>query len=266
MTWTSGTVTIVNPTGGLLSSFTSYGTEAELDPQAGHRRPGWPHPLDVSARNSPAGATRRSAARRCRRLTSPAPQHFCGRRDRRCRRGCSVTCSRTAQTRRTGRSMRHSGFLDNVHRQGAGMVDIDDAIASTTTVLPGKLSLGESQAGPATRTLTLQNSSGAPVTYNLSHVEAIATGPETFPPALVLAARHDSGVQCPERHGAGQRLGNGLGERSPPIPSRMTSRRTGSTAATWSSRTRRTPTRCSGSRTRGSRATISRSSRFRRHR
>ena len=39
------------------------------------------------------------------------------------------------------------GFLDFVHRQGAGMVDIDDAIASTTTVTPGKLSFGEGSGG-----------------------------------------------------------------------------------------------------------------------
>lgn len=61
------------------------------------------------------------------------------------------------------------------------MVDIDDAINATTAIVPGKLSLGESQAGPATRTLTLTNNANAGVTYDLSHVEAIATGPQTFP-------------------------------------------------------------------------------------
>ena len=35
------------------------------------------------------------------------------------------------------------------------MLDIDDAIEAKTTISPGKLSLGESAAGPATRTLTL---------------------------------------------------------------------------------------------------------------
>ena len=72
------------------------------------------------------------------------------------------------------------GFLDIVHRQGAGMVDIDDAIASTTTILPGKLSLGEGMGG--SRTLTLRNSASSPVTYDLSHIVAIGTGPSTFPP------------------------------------------------------------------------------------
>ena len=58
------------------------------------------------------------------------------------------------------------GFLDIVHRQGAGMLDIDDAIASTTTISPGKLSLGEGMGG--SRTLTLSNRGSAPVTYDLS--------------------------------------------------------------------------------------------------
>jgi hypothetical protein len=74
------------------------------------------------------------------------------------------------------------GLLESVHRQGAGMLDIPGAIDATTAIHPGKLSLGESQAGPATRTLTLTNSSNASVTYDLSHVEAVGTGPETFPP------------------------------------------------------------------------------------
>ena len=60
------------------------------------------------------------------------------------------------------------------------MVDIDDAINATTTIVPGKLSLGESEAGPATRTLTLTNSGNASVTYDLSNVDAIGTT-GTFP-------------------------------------------------------------------------------------
>ena len=54
------------------------------------------------------------------------------------------------------------GFLDNVHRQGAGMLQIDDAIRRTTRVEPGKLSLGESEAGPATQTLTVTNTAARP--------------------------------------------------------------------------------------------------------
>jgi hypothetical protein len=61
------------------------------------------------------------------------------------------------------------------------MLDIDDAILSTTTISPGKLSLGESQAGPVTKKLTLRNSTGVSQTFNLS-VELAAA---TQPPAVV---------------------------------------------------------------------------------
>ena len=79
----------------------------------------------------------------------------------------SATSSRTAPTRSRGAGNPGLGFLDNVHRQGAGMLDIDDAILATTKITPGKLSLGESDAGPSHRTLTLTNTSGSAVTYNL---------------------------------------------------------------------------------------------------
>jgi hypothetical protein len=69
-----------------------------------------------------------------------------------------------------------SGFLDNVHRQGAGMLDIDDTILSTTWVVPAKLSLGESAAGPSVQQLTVRNTATSPVTYNLSYVNALSTG------------------------------------------------------------------------------------------
>jgi hypothetical protein len=76
--------------------------------------------------------------------------------------------------------------LDNVQRQGAGMVDIDDAITSTTTVSPGKLSLGEG-SGAITKTLTITNASGSSKTYDLSHEAALANGPNTFVPMFPVA-------------------------------------------------------------------------------
>jgi subtilisin family serine protease len=72
------------------------------------------------------------------------------------------------------------GYLDQVHRQGAGMVQIDKAILSTAKVEPGKLSLGESEAGPAVRTLTIENNGATAVAYDLQHVPALSTGPNEF--------------------------------------------------------------------------------------
>jgi hypothetical protein len=65
------------------------------------------------------------------------------------------------------------------------MLRIDRAIQATTSVEPGKLALGESQAGPATRTLSIRNDSGADVMYDLTHAPALSTGPNTFTPSFV---------------------------------------------------------------------------------
>jgi hypothetical protein len=67
------------------------------------------------------------------------------------------------------------------HRQGAGMLQIADTITATTHVSPGKLSLGESQAGPVTRTLTVRNDGASQEIYDLSFTDAISTlGSYTF--------------------------------------------------------------------------------------
>jgi hypothetical protein len=62
------------------------------------------------------------------------------------------------------------------------MLDIDDAILTTTKIEPGKLSLGESEAGPRTETLTIENNGKSSVTYNLSHAPALGTDDSTFVP------------------------------------------------------------------------------------
>ncbi len=62
------------------------------------------------------------------------------------------------------------------------MLDIPGAIDATTAITPGKVSLGEGSGGSAT--LTVRNTSGSPVTYNLDHEVAISTGTQTFGPLL----------------------------------------------------------------------------------
>jgi hypothetical protein len=65
-------------------------------------------------------------------------------------------------------------LLDGVWNQGAGMLDIYNAVLASTRITPGKLSLGESAEGPVTRTLTFTNNSTADVTYNLSFVDGLS--------------------------------------------------------------------------------------------
>jgi minor extracellular serine protease Vpr len=91
-----------------------------------------------------------------------------------------------------------SGFLDNVHRQGAGMLRIDDAVLADTVVSPSTLALGEIESGSVTRWLRLSHSDDDDhgrnrrrhghdddddddaVTYTLGHQPALATGAHTF--------------------------------------------------------------------------------------
>jgi minor extracellular serine protease Vpr len=75
-------------------------------------------------------------------------------------------------------------LVDATHRQGAGMLQIDRAVLATTSVTPGHLSLGESEAGPATRTLTIGNRGASDVTFTVSHLPAISSGANTFAIAL----------------------------------------------------------------------------------
>ena len=181
MTWTTATVTQANPTAGLLSSFSSYGLNAELTLKPDIGAPGGlirsTIPLELGGAGLNSG-------------TSMASPHVAG----------AAALLMEARPNLAARDFRDVlqnsadpklwagsptlGFLDYVHRQGAGMVDIDDAILSTTTVSPGKLSLGESQAGATTRTLTVRNSGSSSVTYNLSAVDALGTQPSTAAGAI----------------------------------------------------------------------------------
>jgi len=178
ITWQTS-VLAVNPTGGLISGFSSYGTEAELNLKPDIGAPGGfirsTYPLEKGGYATISG-------------TSMASPHVAGAAALLKQAHPSLPASAFRDVLENSAdptvwSLNPGlGLPDNVHRQGAGMLDIPGAIDATTAIHPGKLSLGESQAGPATRTLTLTNGSNASVTYDLSHVEAIGTGPETFPP------------------------------------------------------------------------------------
>jgi minor extracellular serine protease Vpr len=181
LTWTDVRVDALNPTGGLISSFSSYGLSPDLTLKPDIGAPGGlirsTYPLALGGYATVSG-------------TSMSSPHVAG----------AVALLLEAYPRTPSQAVRGIlqnsadpkfwwgnpglGFLDNVHRQGAGMVKIDKAIKATTKVEPGKLELGESEAGPATRTLWVYNNSSQAVTYNLSHSPALSTGGSTFTPSF----------------------------------------------------------------------------------
>jgi minor extracellular serine protease Vpr len=176
LTWSDQLTETPNPTAGQASSFTSYGLTAELDLKPDVSAPGGfirsTYPLEkggfatISGTSMASPHTAGAAA-----LILEARPHTSPDEVR------TLLQNSADPYRWTG----SPAFLEPVHRQGAGLIDIDDTILSTTTVEPGKLALGESEAGPQTRTLTVTNASASPVTYNLSNVNGLGTG-GTFGP------------------------------------------------------------------------------------
>ncbi|MDO4242852.1 MAG: S8 family serine peptidase [Actinomyces sp.] len=66
-------------------------------------------------------------------------------------------------------------LLEPLARQGAGLIAVDRAIQAELETDPSVINLGQSQDYPSgrTQTFTLTNRSAAPVTYALSHVDAV---------------------------------------------------------------------------------------------
>ena len=179
-TWLPGAATVDNPTAGQISSFSSYGLAADLSLKPDIGAPGGlirsTLPLEQGGAGINSGTSMSSphVAGAVALLKEARPNLAPGLfRD-------VLQNSADPQTLAIN-GVFQMGNLEYVHRQGAGMLDIDDAILSGTTISPGKLSLGESQSGPVTRTLTLRNGTSASQTFNLSAELAAATQP----PAVV---------------------------------------------------------------------------------
>jgi len=168
-------------TGGLISSFSSYGLSPDLAVKPDIGAPGGniysSYPLEKGGYATLGG-------------TSMASPHVAGAA------ALLLQAKPNTPSQAMGGIMQNSadpknwwgnpglGFLDNVHRQGAGMLDIDDAILATTKIEPSKLAAGESESGPYVQTLKIENSGQSPVTYDLSFVNALSTGANTFTPSF----------------------------------------------------------------------------------
>jgi len=173
MTWTDQKASFASPTGGLISSLSSYGLSPDLALKPDIGAPGGniysTYPLEKGGYATLSG-------------TSMAAPHVAGA-------AALLLQARPNTPSQAVRGILQNsadpavwwgnpglGFLDNVHRQGAGMLDIDDAILSTTKITPAKIAAGEGEAGPFTQTLSVENNAPTSVTYDLSFVNALSTG------------------------------------------------------------------------------------------
>lgn len=173
MTWTDQLASFLSPTGGLISSFSSYGLSPDLALKPDIGAPGGniysTYPLEYGGYATMGG-------------TSMSSPHVAGAAALLLQAKPNLKAYEVRDVLQNSADPKlwslapGYGLLDHVHRQGAGMLDIDDAILATTQIMPGKISAGEGEAGPFTQTLLITNSSKQPVTYDLSYVNALSTG------------------------------------------------------------------------------------------
>ncbi len=195
-TWTSLVASEPQSTGNLISSFSSFGLPADLSFKPDIGAPGGAIrstlPLEQGGAGSLSGTSMSSphVAGAVALLLEARPHTSPGEVQKR--------LQNTARPHLWGGNPT-LGFLDNVHRQGAGMLQIDDAILADAIASPSSLALGEIESGSATRALRISleglNTSGRrrnrsgnvadQVTYTLGHEPALSTGPNTFTPSFV---------------------------------------------------------------------------------
>ena len=172
LTWTDQSASSLNPTGGLISSFSSYGLSPDLALKPDITAPGGSifstYPLEKGGYATLGG-------------TSMASPHVAGAA------ALLLQAKPGTQAMDVRDVLQNSsdpillniapfpGLLEVVHRQGAGLVDIDDAILADTLVQPGKISVGEGEAGPHSQVLTISNNSDSEATYDLGFDLAIST-------------------------------------------------------------------------------------------
>ncbi|MFE3460378.1 S8 family serine peptidase [Nocardiopsis aegyptia] len=176
--WTDESVSTPNPTGGLISSFSSYGMSPDLDLKPDIGAPGGlinsTYPMDQGGYATISG-------------TSMSSPHVAGgvalllqARPELAAHDVRTVLQNSADPRNWWGNP-GLGLLDNAHRQGAGMLDIPGAVLATTTVTPGKLSLGATE-GTVSETVTITNDGDEEAVYTLAHEAALGTHGSTFTP------------------------------------------------------------------------------------
>ncbi|ATG52766.1 peptidase S8 [Brachybacterium vulturis] len=183
--WQQGAAVFENPTGGLVSDFSSYGLTAELQLKPDVSAPGgsiWSTiPLEQGGHGSMSGTSMAAphVAGAAALLLESAPDLAPA--------GVKTAMMNTADPL-TWSLMPDVGYLEPVHRQGAGLLDMVGAVHTATRVQEASVSLGEGEDGPQTVTLTVSNDSEAEQTYTVGVQHGIATSHPTFDPGFYDAA------------------------------------------------------------------------------
>ncbi len=176
LNWGSNYVSFPYGTGGLISSFSSFGLTAELGLKPNIGAPGGAilstYPLELGGTAVLSG-------------TSMSSPHVAGaaalvlEANPRINSQQMMARMQNVADPKNWSGNASLGLLDHSFRQGAGMLDVPGIVTATATVSPGQISTGESANGAYTQTLTVRNLSTSPASYDIGHVAGVAAGPNT---------------------------------------------------------------------------------------
>jgi minor extracellular serine protease Vpr len=168
LTWTTNGSYIPQTTGGLISSFSSWGPTAELglkpdvSAPGGNIRSTWPM-TQFGGHNVISG-------------TSMASPHVAGAAALLLAGGKSPSQVATLLSNYASPSAWSGApslhIPESPLRDGAGLINVAKSLAATTTVSPRKISFGEGLGG--SQILTLTNAGSSPVTYSVNWMPAIS--------------------------------------------------------------------------------------------
>jgi subtilisin family serine protease len=168
LTWTDVRVNAPDPSAGTISDFSSWGTDSHLGLKPDISAPGgnitstWPM-QQFGGHNTISG-------------TSMASPHVAGAAALLLQAGVPPAQIRDRlQNSSLPFANVATAVTEATEREGAGLVQILNAIQAPVRVSPGKISFGQGNGG--SQTLTLTNASGSPITYTLAHTTALAVGP-----------------------------------------------------------------------------------------
>jgi minor extracellular serine protease Vpr len=198
VTWTDELVTDANPTGFLASAFSSYGLAPDLTLKPDLAAPGgfitstYIDGAEPGVAGTPGYAVLSGTSMSSPHVAGAVALMLAGRPDIEPER-IRDALQNTADPFLWWSLDPTTGFaLESVHRQGAGLISIPNALLNETYALPAKLSLGESADGTFVEVVTLHNDSAFDATYDLLQIEdlgftSIATYGDSDAPDFEIA-------------------------------------------------------------------------------
>ncbi len=184
LAWKDGTAVFPNFGAGLMSSFSSYGLTAELGLKPDLSAPGGQIystvPLEQGGHGTKSGTS--MASPHVAGAAALMLQEHSGWTPKQVKSALVNTADPLDWSLEPGK-----GYLEPVHRQGAGMLDMVEAAHTSTSIGEPTISLGDSSQGAHSVTVNVRNDGDTAKTYAVSTRTGVATGGSPSDPAFQVA-------------------------------------------------------------------------------